>query len=295
MPAIDASAPLARALQTLLAPLVRLLLARGVAFDSFAEIARRTYVDVAETSFGIQGRKQTASRVSVLTGLTRKEVARIKALQEGERADAPASQRLNRAARVVSAWVRDFAPAGKSKKKQWTLPLEGARRSFAHLVREHSGDMPVRAVLDELTRTGNVVEREDGTVHLVNRTYLPPSDSPQKLMLLGADVADLISTIAHNLEAKPGEALFQRKTSYDNLPSEFTQALRARLAQEGQAFLENFDREMAQHDRDLNPQARGSGRKRAVLALYYYEQDYADDVAAKEPVARLAKRKQTKR
>ena len=68
---------LQRAIQQLLRPLVRLLLRHSVSFAAFGEIARRVYVDVALKDFAIPGRKPSASRVAVLTGLTRKEVQRL--------------------------------------------------------------------------------------------------------------------------------------------------------------------------------------------------------------------------
>ena len=68
---------LARALHTMLRPLVRILLRNGIAYGSFAELAKKTYVEVAFEDFAPEGKKQTVSRVSALTGLTRKEVKRL--------------------------------------------------------------------------------------------------------------------------------------------------------------------------------------------------------------------------
>ena len=100
----SATGHLLTALLTLMRPLVRFLLARGIAFDSFVEVAKRAFIEVAEKDFGLPGKRQTDSRISVLTGLTRKEVARVR--DEAESLSMVADQRLNRAARVVSGWVR---------------------------------------------------------------------------------------------------------------------------------------------------------------------------------------------
>lgn len=265
------------ALLTLLRPLVHFVLARGIAFDSFVEVAKRAFIEVSEKDFGIPGKPQTDSRISVLTGLTRKEVARLR--DGAEPLSAVADQRLNRAARVVSGWVRDFMPSkmaksgSKAKKADMTLALEGPRRSFAEIVRRYSGDMPVQSVLDELVRAGTVVRNEDGSVRLVDRTYLSSKDEAGKLLLLGNDARDLIATITHNLDAAAGAAYFQRKTSYDNLPGDALEPIRAALSEEGQAFLERFDRMLATNDRDMNVTVTGVGRKRAVIGLYYFEED----------------------
>ena len=267
----NATQHLLAALLTLLRPLVRFLLARGIAFDSFVEVAKRAFIEVAEKDFGLPGKRQTDSRISVLTGLTRKEVARVR--DEVEPLSVVADQRLNRAARVVSGWVRDFAPSKKAKAAPMTLALDGDERSFTELVRRYSGDMPVQSVLDELLRAGTVTRRADGSIQLVNRTYLAAKDEAGKVFLLGNDARDLIATITHNLDAASGSAYFQRKTSYDNLPADALDAIRASLREEGQVFLERFDRALAAKDRDMNPAVLGEGRKRAVVGLYYFEED----------------------
>jgi Family of unknown function (DUF6502) len=60
-----------------LRPLVRLLLHHGVPYETFADLARWVYVDGAYKEFALANRKQSTSRVSVITGLNRKEVARL--------------------------------------------------------------------------------------------------------------------------------------------------------------------------------------------------------------------------
>ena len=70
-----------------------------------ADVVKQVYIDVAFEDFGLSGRKQTASRVSILTGLSCKEVVRLRQLDTGN--DYEAMQQYNRAAHVISAWVRE--------------------------------------------------------------------------------------------------------------------------------------------------------------------------------------------
>ena len=256
-------------LRRMLRPLVRILLHRGVAFDRFAEIARGAYVEVAEHEFGLEGRKQTVSRISVLTGFTRKEVARIREQPRPEDADGPAH--FNRAARVVTGWLQDHPMEGTASGAA-PLPLEGPG-SFAEVVRKYSGDVPLRAVLDELSRVGAVRQRES-EVELVYRHYIPPFGETRKLAYLGEDVGDLIATIGHNLTALPGATRFQRKVFYDNVPVESLPVLRDLARSRGEAVLDELAREMSRHDRDVNPQARGTERMRSVIGIYYSEEPF---------------------
>jgi hypothetical protein len=86
-------------------PLARLLLRYGIPMSLTVNVVKQVYVEVAWQEFGLPGRKQTTSRVAILTGLSRKEVARLRRLQRWD--DHEVIQQYNRAARVISAWVRD--------------------------------------------------------------------------------------------------------------------------------------------------------------------------------------------
>lgn len=280
--------PLAAALRRLLRPLVRILLDRGVSFDRFAELARAAYVDVAEREFGLPGRKQTVSRISVLTGLTRKEVVRLRETPAPEDSQSAAS--YNRAARVVTGWLHEHPLEGTASGAA-PLPMDGPG-SFAEVVRRYSGDMPVRAVLDELMRVGAVRLRE-GEVELVYRHYIPPVGESRKLVYLGEDAADLIATIGHNLTAAAGETRFQRKVFYDNVPAESLPALRALAREKGERVLDELAREMSRHDRDVNPGATGSGRMRTVVGIYFAEEAFAPE-SESSPATTVGDRKSRK-
>jgi Family of unknown function (DUF6502) len=265
---------IAAAISRLLRPLVRLLLRHGIPFGVMADVVKKVYVDVAFKEFGLPGRKQTTSRVSVITGLSRKEVARLRRLNR--RNDQETRQQYNRAARVISAWVRE-AEFHDANGQPALLPVEGDHTSFGALVRRYSGDMPVRAILDELLRVRAVERLEDGRIRLLARSYVPAAGEVEKLGILGTDVADLIATIDWNLRHPSAESYFQRKVQYDNLPSEVMLELHT-LAREGaQAFIEQLDRWMAVRDRDVNPTIQGTGRKRAMLGIYYFEEDFRED------------------
>ena len=68
---------LERALETLLIPVVRIALKRGLAFGRFSELVKRAYVAAARRDFMVPNRRLSVSRVAVLTGMTRKEASRL--------------------------------------------------------------------------------------------------------------------------------------------------------------------------------------------------------------------------
>ncbi len=269
---------LERAVVALLRPLVRLVLKRGMAFGQFAELLKRAYVEAAEEDFTVPGRKLTISRVAVLTGLTRKEASRLMQ-EEPAVSESQARRRVNRAARVVSAWAVDES-FRDSEGNPLELPFDepsGEGPSFSRLVALHGADVPPRAVLDELMRVGAVARREDGRIHLVERAYIPAGDEAAKLDILGTDAADLIASIEHNLEPDVAERYFQRKVAYDNLPADYLPALRALLADRGQQLLEALNDDMARHDRDLGAVTSDAPRRRAMIGIYYFEDEVDDE------------------
>jgi hypothetical protein len=246
-----------------------------MSFHDFSDIARRAFVEVAHRDFAIPGKKQTYSRVSVLTGLSRKEVQRFMASRARGGSTEP-RERYNRAARVIAGWVRDPEFAEASGEPAALRP-DGDAPAFSALVRRYSGDMPARAVLDELLRVGAVTREDDGRIRLLARAYVPSTSEIDKLDILGTDVADLIATIDHNLGGAPAGPRFQRKVMYDNVPRESAAAFRTLSAERAQQLIEAMDQWLAQHDRDINPDVKGSARVRVGLGIYYFEENMQQD------------------
>jgi Family of unknown function (DUF6502) len=265
---------LTAAIERVLRPLFRILLRNNMSFKAFLDIAKRAYVEVADSEFGIPGKKQSVSRVALLSGLTRKEVQRL--LDAPVADDAETGERYNRAARVVAGWVRDpeFSDADGNPKvltlQENTTP---GRASFASLVRRFSGDIPFRAVLDELLRVGVVEKLDENRIRLKTRAYVPESGDVDKLNILGTDVSDLVSTIGHNLQHGATDPFFQRKVMYDNVPVEALQEFRRLSGAQAQALLERLDKWLSQHDRDTHPGTGGTGQVRTGVGIYYFEEN----------------------
>lgn len=258
------------ALARIFRPLFRVLLRNSLSFNDFVDIAKRCYVEVAMQDFAIPGKKPSISRVSILSGLTRKEIQRI--LTDRPSGSEPPLEGYNRAARVIAGWVRDpefLDPAGYPR----ALSFQDGSPSFSELVRRHSGDVPARAVLDELLRVGAVERAPDGSIRLVARSYIPRTSALDKLEILGTDVADLVATIDHNLEHGDRAPRFQRKVMYDNVPDEAIEKFREMSGAQAQAILEQLDRWLAGHDRDSNQEVKGTGRNRVGIGIYYIEEN----------------------
>jgi hypothetical protein len=255
-----------KAVRTLLIPLVKVLLRNGIAFGTFAEIARKVYVDTAFDQLADTARKPTSSRVSAMTGLTRKEVKRLHDMPE---ADASLTQqRYNRAIRVISGWLND-GDFHDDKGAPACLDLEGPDASFASLVKRYSGDMTTQAMLGILVDAQSARLADAGRrVELIRHAYVPGNDPKEKLEILGADTAELIATIDHNLSS-PADALrFQRKVSEHQLDVAALPAFRELSAEKAQALLDELDRWLSEH-RDASKRTDGS--RYVSMGIYFYE------------------------
>src|SRR5215470_7484983 len=85
-------------------PYARRLLASGIAFGRLEARLRELFVEVAAQEFAGPSGAPTDSRIAILTGINRKEVRRIRAL---DRRAAPRTFSRNLAASLVSRWVAD--------------------------------------------------------------------------------------------------------------------------------------------------------------------------------------------
>lgn len=260
---------LGAALAQLLRPLVRLMLKHSFSYSAFEAVAKRVYAECAMEDFALPGRKPSVSRAAILTGLTRKEVNTL--LSEpwtGMDAD---STHYNRAARVVSAWVRE-SRFTESDGTPRALAMEGTD-GFNELVRLHGGDVPTRAVLDELVRLGSARVRDDGDIVLVQRAFVPNENMVAKISFLAGDVADLVETITYNIEqSDANEARYQRRVMHFGIPPEALPAFRALSGKQAQKLLESLDAWLADHDLSAVPEEDWGATARVGLGIYYFEE-----------------------
>ncbi len=138
-------------------------------------------------------------------------------------------------------------------------------------MKDYSGDVPYRAILDELVRVGTVRITKDQQVEMITAAYVPSGGELEKIGILGTDVQHLLDTIDHNLRSDSASPRYQRKVAYNNLPIEVLPRFRQLSATRAQALLEELDRWLADHDRDTHPDVDGTERWEAGLGIYYFE------------------------
>ena len=231
---------LRQALALMLKPLVRLMIAQGVTHAEFAETTKEVYVETALRHFEDAGRVNK-SRIAILTGLTRKEVKNVidRTLEETQ-----PDKNYSRPERVLTGWFSDpkyTGPYGIPLE----LPYESVQQdgpSFVKLVREYSGDMAPRQMLNELLVSGSVIEVE-GRYKAVRRMYKFSALSPEFIKRLGEVGYRVFSTAAKNIDKEmEGSGYFDRMVFADEgcaqeVIDEFDKYIKVR----GQELLEEID------------------------------------------------------
>ncbi len=264
---------LRHSVRKILTPLIRILIRNGISYGEFDQIARKTFVDVASADFAPAKKKQTHSNVAILTGLNRKEVKKLS--ESGDDHAEDKSQQYNRVVRVLGGWINDkrfLRDDGNPR----DLPTEG-EDSFTTLVKDYSGDMPAAAMHKVLVASGNIKVSPDGKIRLLSHAYLPSNDEAEKLVILGNDAGELIETIDFNLSASREDLRFQRKASNPQVAISSIPKIKQFLRRKGQAFLEEVDLYLTQHETD-----KDDNRVELSVGVFYHESENAEQDDEKE-------------
>ncbi len=217
----------------LFAPIARLLVARGVLFPDLAERMKAHYVQAALAQ---ADGKATDSRVSVLTGLQRRDVARL-------RAEDVKDQRPNHLARLVALWRTD--PGLQEQGQPMALPKNGPAPSFEALAQEVRRDVHARTMLDTLLAAGTVALSDDGqTVRLVQGSYQPLSGSDDQLAYLSRNLGDHLSAAFENVQGRDVPH-FERAVHYTGLTDAQVTELAALFSEREMALFQEISQTAA--------------------------------------------------
>ncbi|MGG5819039.1 DUF6502 family protein [Falsiroseomonas sp. HW251] len=232
-------APLPAALKVLLRPLVRLMVAHGVTLPTMVGMLKELYVEVAARHFRLGGREASDSRVSLLTGVHRKDVRAIR--ERARPVSLPRGGGLG--ATVLGRWLGDPAlarPGGR--------PLPISRARFDELVASVSTDVRPRTVLDELLRLGLVAWDETADeLRLLADAYVPTAvqagaAGEEALRFFRDNLHDHIAAATANLLAGPGERRFlERAVFYNRLRAEDVERLEQEARTLGLAALRHLN------------------------------------------------------
>jgi len=252
----------------LLQPLVRILIRNGVSFSELAEILKSVFVEVAERDFNLPERRTSQSRIAILTGLTRKEVAKQKTVDS---AALGLTGNLNRVTRVLMGWHTDQAFTGPYG-MPLELPFESDTGSdFVGLVRKYSGDMAPRAMLDELLHVHAVERLATGSFKVLMRAYIPENFHPDALQRVGQVIRDFVNTVEFNIGKRPGLGRFERVVlAEEGLREDLMPAFDALIRAKGQNLLVELDNWLSAQELTVTAKNRGGKRTKTGVGVYHF-------------------------
>ena len=212
-------------LTRLLRPLVRLLIRAGVTFPALSDLLRELYVNVAEHDFALADKEQTDSRISLLTGIHRKEVRRLRGAGAPVRS-VPSS--VSRTSQIVARWMASpkFSDRGAGPKPLRRAGSPGRGPTFEDLVESVTRDVRPRAVLDEWLDRKLVVIDADGNVTLTQAAIAPGAGDERQLHYFGRNLHDHIAAASANVQAA-NPPFMERAVHYEGLTEEQAKKLEA--------------------------------------------------------------------
>lgn len=259
------------ALLIALRPIARALLRVGIGYREYAEISKTAFVDVATKDYGLRGRPTNISRVAVMTGLTRKEVRRIRSKTDA--GDATYISRSTPMTELLHRWFTedDFVDKSGSPKE---LPFDGSDISFSELVRRFGGDIPPGAMRTELKRIDAIAEQDDGRLKALKR-HTTGADVHEKFInnLIYA-VYPAALTLAHNTDINNEGVPWIQRTAHSQYirPDDMTRIRHVagdRLAE----FAESIDDLFAAYEALYKRDAIESPRYAVGVSVCFFEED----------------------
>lgn len=225
---------LMNAVRKVLRPLVRLLLHYRIVFPQLSEILKSVYVEVANKDFRLGDKHQTDTRLSLLTGIHRKDIKRLRN-QDGT--DNKTPENVDISTRIISKWIAEKQYLDKNK-KSLVLPMQAGKNevSFEKLVQDVcKQDIRPRVVLDEWLRLG-VVSIDDDQLTLNAEAFIPSKGFDEKAFFFGHNIADHVSASTHNL-LEEDTPYFERCVYYDGLSADSIKQLEEIIATKGMETL----------------------------------------------------------
>lgn len=257
-----------QAFKSLFKRLARLAIEAGLTAPMAHRLLKEAMVETAEDDYSLDGKRLTDSRISVLTGVHRKDIRTFRS-ETPQMADS-GSQKVSVLSTVVGRWLGS-PDLNDGSGKPIALPRSAeAGPSFDGLVESVTSDVRPRTLLDELVRSGAAaVDQKTDMVTLTQHALISAASLEDGLYFLDRNVGDHIAAVAHNVVAD-ASPLLERAVFYNNLHPDDVDRLQAISREKGIALLEEINREAL--ELQTRREQSGDGDERFRLGVYFYRE-----------------------
>lgn len=274
------------AFRRVLRPLIRILVRSGVRYDEFLELVRGVFVESAVRDGLGDGRKPSRAKVSIWTGVPRRDVDHF-IDNDGALPAAPRSL-SNTLSEILNKWHTDPQFVGP-----YGIPLElevnsQKARSFNELVSTVDPHVNTHEVLEELIRLRTVVWSGDTHVRTVSRAFIPVEEmSPAQLEFFGNALTRLANTLQYNLDRKNTEKRLERSVFSDRgLPSSVIPIFEKHVRERVTELLIDLDNWLSPYTAKALP---GAPLERVGLAVFQFVDPVGDPTPLRDQVATEAR------
>lgn len=259
------------ALLLVLRPIARALLRAGIGYREFAEISKTAFVDVAGKDYGLRGRPTNISRVAVMTGLTRKEVRRIRDKTEG--GDETGLTKITPMAQVMHRWYTESEFLDDNG-GPLVLRFDGESPSFAGLVRKFGGDIPPGAMRTELKRIGAVEEIESGDLVARKRSVVGLENHEKLISGLAYVLYPAALAMEHNTSsAADSEHWVHLSASTQSVRRNDLGRIRRISSDRASEFIESVDDFLAAYETLYETEDEQRSNRAVGLGVFYFEEN----------------------
>jgi Family of unknown function (DUF6502) len=268
----------ATAIRRVLKPIVKLMLSHNITYTLLTDILKSLYIEVADKEFELDGKKQTDSRVSLISGVHRKDVRRLRSEIPSVEEVIPANISLG--AQVIAIWNANPLYLDEEGMPKALPRFAGdAKDSFESLVRSVSTDIHPRAVLDEWLRLGICKIDDQNRVHLTTDAFVPQEGFDEKMFYLGHNLHDHAKAAVSNVLGQQPSFL-ERCVHYEGLSQADIQEIATLVTKHGMKAIREVNK--ASDALASQPEKSDNGeRMRMTFGLYYYyEPDEKDDMVS---------------
>ena len=224
------------------------------------------YVDVARQDYGIQGRPTNNSRVAMMTGLSRREVAHVRDRLLDEH-DSPMQRQGNRISQILTGWHVDEEFTNDNGQPK-DLPVTGPSASLSSLLKRYAGDLPHGAIKKEMLQLGLIEEMESGQMKALKRDYVYTTLDPDIVRQMSVTLHDHAETLDHNLNsARKTPVRFERLADNAHVSVRSAKTFMKLVEDHGMDFLNEMDAWLSGHEVDAS-KSTSSREVRLGVGIY---------------------------
>ena len=231
-------------LETMLRPLIPVLLHHGVTLQDAEDTLRVLYVNELSARSKAQGRQLTDARLGMLAGINRGEIQKLldaRATREKMRKES--ARLIEQASTVLAVWNsnrRFITPYGAAL--DLSLTEEEGYRTFDELLQVAAPEADPKVLLELMGTTDSVEIHSGRFIRCTNRMMKVGSERLAQIGRIGLQCGALTATAVHNLSAEDGDSLLEVRveTTVPLTPS-FISDLKTFVRERSTSFIEECD------------------------------------------------------